>query len=153
MNVLVVYFSTSGKTETMAGYIAEGVRFSGNQATIKKISEIREPVEELSACDGILIGSPTFSQDAPHPVRDFLAAGKDSLAGKLAGTFGPYHHDIGYRHDTHAPDVIISYLENDMKVKPFSLGPFHLQEDIVETQEGMKACQDYGRVFGEQLGH
>jgi len=27
-----------------------------------------------------------------------------------------------------------------------------LKEAIVETTEGMRACHDYGRVFGEKLG-
>jgi hypothetical protein len=36
-------------------------------------------------------------------------------------------------------------------MKPFELGPFILKEDVVETGEGMKTCQDYGRVFGEKL--
>jgi hypothetical protein len=36
-------------------------------------------------------------------------------------------------------------------MKPFELGPFTLKEDLVETSEGMRTCQDYGRVFGEKL--
>ena len=35
--VLIAYFSLRGSTEKMAQYIAEGVRFSGQQATVKKI--------------------------------------------------------------------------------------------------------------------
>ncbi len=37
--VLITYYSRTGKTEKMAEYIAEGVRFSGNSAEIKKLSE------------------------------------------------------------------------------------------------------------------
>jgi hypothetical protein len=37
-------------------------------------------------------------------------------------------------------------------MKPFELGSFNLKEEVVETSEGMKTCQDYGRVFGEELG-
>jgi hypothetical protein len=33
----------------------------------------------------------------------------------------------------------------------FELGPFTLKDDVVGTGEGMKACQDYGRVFGKKL--
>jgi len=35
--VLVAYFSTSGKTQEMADFIAEGIRFNGMQAIVKKI--------------------------------------------------------------------------------------------------------------------
>ena len=38
------------------------------------------------------------------------------------------------------------------KMNMFELGSFNLKEAVVETVEGMRACQDYGRVFGEKLG-
>jgi len=27
-----------------------------------------------------------------------------------------------------------------------------LQENILDTRDGIKACQDYGRLFGQRLG-
>ena len=39
--VLVAYFSKTGTTETMAQYIAEGVRITGHEADLKKVSEIK----------------------------------------------------------------------------------------------------------------
>jgi len=36
-------------------------------------------------------------------------------------------------------------------MKPFELGAFTMKEDLIGTSEGMKTCQDYGRVFGEKL--
>jgi len=38
-------------------------------------------------------------------------------------------------------------MQKQNKMKAFELGPLNLQEDVVETGEGMKACQDYGRVL------
>ncbi|MFO7686576.1 MAG: flavodoxin domain-containing protein [Desulfobacterales bacterium] len=38
--VLIAYASRTGKTEEMANYIAEGIRFSGNNAVLKNISEV-----------------------------------------------------------------------------------------------------------------
>ena len=82
--VLVAYFSVSGKTETMAAFIAEGVRFSGQQAEVKKLMEIRSG--GLAGYDGYILGSPTFSLDLPKPVQTFLAeADKTKLEGKPAG--------------------------------------------------------------------
>ncbi len=40
--VLILYFSLTGNTEMMAQYIAEGVRFSGQEAIVKKISDIKK---------------------------------------------------------------------------------------------------------------
>jgi hypothetical protein len=36
-------------------------------------------------------------------------------------------------------------------MKPFTLGPLILREDIVGTPEGMRACQEYGKIFGKTL--
>ena len=47
--VLVAYFSVTGTTESMAQYIAEGVRFSGCEAVVKNISAIKEANAFISA--------------------------------------------------------------------------------------------------------
>jgi len=149
--VLVAYFSVSGKTEIMAQFIAEGIRFSGLQAEVKKLIEIRSG--GLTGYDGYILGSPTFSLDLPKPVQTFLTeADKTKLEGKPGGAFGSYKHDASYKHDSFAPALIMGILEKQCKMKPFELGPLTLQEESVETKEGLKACQDYGRVFGEKLG-
>ena len=149
--VLIAHFSSTGKAEMMAQYIAEGVRFSGQQAVAKKMQDIRD-VSELAGYDGYIFGSPTFSLDLPAPARAFLALSqKAKLEGKMGGAFGSYRHDVSYQHDAYAPAIILKFLETENKMKPFELGPFNLKEDVVETREGMKACQDYGRVFGEKL--
>lgn len=149
--VLVAYFTTSGTTGKMAEYIAEGIRFSGQTAVVKKIEDI-DTITQIGDYDGYIFGSPTYSLDVPNPINTFLIrAEKAGLEGKVGAAFGPYTHDISYRHDTHAPALIFDHLQNILKMKPFELGPFVLKEDLVETSEGMKTCQDYGRVFGEKL--
>jgi flavodoxin len=150
--VLIVYFSATGKTYTMADYIAEGVRFNGHQATVKEMRDIKE-TSDLEGYDGYIVGSPTFSLDIPGPMKHFIELiPKAKMAGKLSGAFGPYHHDAGYKHDTFAPAQIMNALRQEHGMKEFDLGALHLQDDIVETDEGMRTCQDYGRVFGEKLG-
>ena len=149
--VLIVYFSVSGNTEKMAGYIAEGVRFGGNQAVTKEMGDIKSPAD-LAGYDGYIIGSPTYSQNVPGPVKEFLLQTEQAdLKGKMGGAFGSFTHDVGYEHNNYAPAIILDTLEHKVKMAPFELGPFILKEDIVNTGEGMKACQDYGRVFGEKL--
>jgi hypothetical protein len=70
----------------------------------------------------------------------------------MGGAFGAYSHDVGYKHDNHAPAIIFSTLQKDFGVKPFELGAMTLQEDMIETGDGLKTCHDYGRVFGQSLG-
>jgi len=43
-------------------------------------------------------------------------------------------------------------MEHVFKIDMGNLGPFLLKEHIVDTDEGLRACQQYGRAFGEKLG-
>jgi flavodoxin len=144
--VLIAYFSLTGKTEKMAEYIAEGVRFSGQQAVVRKISEIKAAAD-LAGFDGHIFGSPTYHRDMAEPMKTFLfVARKANLEGKLAGAFG------SYTHSGDAPAAVMDTMQYVYKMQPVELGSFRMKEAVVETVEGMRACQDYGRVFGEKLG-
>lgn len=142
--VLIAYFSLAGNTEKMAEYIAEGVRFSGQQATVKKISAIKKP-EELDGYDGYIFGSPTYHLDMAAPVKTFLFLAKQAnLEGKLAGAFG------SYTHTGDAPGLVLDTMEHVYKMERCDLGSFKLIESEIDSST--RACQDYGRVFGEKLG-
>lgn len=144
--VLIAYFSLTGMTQKMAEYIAEGVRISGNQATLKKTSELKAS-EDISGYDGYVFGSPTYHRDMAEPMKTFLfLARKAGLEGKPAGAFG------SYTHDGNAPQMIFDTMQYVFNMQPFELGPFNLLEAKINSSEGMHACQDYGRVFGESLG-
>jgi len=143
--VLIAYFSLSGNTEKMAEYVAEGIRLSGQQVIIKKISDIKN-FNDLNEYDGYIFGSPTYHRDIAEPMKTFLfLAKKADLEEKIAGAFG------SYTHSGDAPAIIFDTMQYVYKMQPFELGSFNLEEAGIETAEGMHACQDYGRVFGEKL--
>ena len=143
--VLITYFSLSGNTEKMAEYIAEGVRFSGQQAIVKRISDIKN-ANDLAGYDGYIFGSPTYHRDMAEPMKTFLfLAKKANLEEKLAGAFG------SYTHSGDAPAIIFDTMQYVYKMVPFELGSFNLKEAVIAAGEGMRSCQDYGRVFGEKL--
>jgi len=143
--VLIAYFSLTGKTGKMAEYIAEGIRFGGQQAATKKISNIKR-ADDLAGYDGYIFGSPTYHRDMAEPMKTFLFLAKKAvLEGKLGGAFG------SYTHSGDAPAIIFDTMQYVYKMEPFELGSFNLKEAVVDTNEGMRACQDYGRVFGEKL--
>jgi flavodoxin len=149
---LIAYFSSTGQTEMMAQYIAEGIRISGQEAVVREVADLKSP-DDLGGYDGYIFGSPTYSLDVPEPMKKFfLTLEKAGLEGKLAGTFGSYTHDVSYQHEDYAPAIMLKTLQDVGKMEPFELGPFNLKEEVVKTGEGMKACHDYGRVFGEKLG-
>ena len=150
--VLVAYFSATGRTQTMAQYIAEGIRFNGHQALVKNITEING-APDLEGFDGIIVGSPTFSLEVPGPMKHFMdVVASAKMSGKLAGAFGPYRHEESYGHDSFAPARLLETLIKQNNMIPFELSSLSLKDDNVETNEGIRASQDYGRVFGEKLG-
>ncbi len=144
--VLVAYVSLTGRTQRMAEFIAEGVRFAGHEAVVKKTSEM-QAVQHLTGYDGYIFGSPTYHRDMAGPMKNFLFMAKQAgLEGKLAGAFG------SYTHSGDAPSMIFDTMEHVYRMKPFNLASFNLLEDRVGTDEGMRACHDYGRAFGDKLG-
>ena len=72
-------------------------------------------------------------------------AKKAGLDGKKAGAFG------SYTHDGKAPDTIMETMQYVFNMDPFNLGALRMLDRTLETPDGMRACQDYGRVFAESL--
>lgn len=143
--VLVAYVSRTGKTEKMAEFIAEGVRFSGHGAEIKRVSEIKTE-KDLTGYDGYLFGCPTYHRDMTENMKTFLfLAKKADLGGKAGGAFG------SYTHSGDAPRLIFDTMEHVFKMSMTNLGSFNLLEAAVDTREGLRACQDYGRSVGEKI--
>jgi flavodoxin len=143
--ILIAYASLTGNTEKMAQYIAEGVRFSGCEAVVKNISAIKE-ANALDGFSGYIFGSPTYHRDMTGNMKTFLfLAKRANLEGKLAGAFG------SYTHSGDAPLLILETMEYIFKMEPFELRSFNLKEALIDIADGIRACQDYGRVFGEKL--
>jgi flavodoxin len=143
--VLIVYYSLTGRTQTMAEYIAEGIRFTEHLAVTRKTSEI-EAADDLNGYEGYVFGSPTYHQDMAGPIKTFLFLAREAdLAGRLAGSFG------SYTHSGDAAAMVFDTMKYVYKMRPFYLGAFNLLEAKVDTPDGMRACHDYGRTFGEKL--
>jgi NAD(P)H dehydrogenase (quinone) len=105
--VLVLYYSTYGHIETMAGAVAEGARSAGAEVTVKRVPETapREvaeamhfkldqaaPVatpEELADYDAIVIGTPTRYGRVSSQMASFLdQTGGLWMRGALNGKVG-----------------------------------------------------------------
>ncbi len=143
--VLIAYYSRTGMTEKMAEYIAEGVRFSGNVGEVKKITEIKNE-KDFDGYDGFIFGCPTYHRDITENFKTFLFLGqKGQLKDKVGGAFG------SSTHSGEAPKIIFDTMEFVYKMKMTDLGALGLREQMVATDEGMKACQDYGKAVGKHL--
>jgi flavodoxin len=145
MKVLIAYDSRTGHTEKMSKYMSEGVRFSGNEVEVKKISEIKND-GDLQGYDGYILGCPTYHRDMTQSMKTFLfLAQKANLSGKVGGAFG------SYTHSGDAPKYIYDTMQHVFHMNMTALGSFNLLEEMIDKPDGIKACQDYGKAVGEKL--
>ncbi len=143
--MLIAYYSRTGITEKMAEYLAEGVRFTGNEVDMKKISEIKTE-KDLQGYDGYLFGCPTYHKDITENFKTFLfLVQKAKLEGKLGGAFG------SHTHSGESAGIIFDTMEFVYKMNMTSLVPLSLKEIQVVTREGMSACHDYTKDFMKRL--
>lgn len=143
--VLIGYYSRTGKTEKMAEYIAEGIRLKGSSVELKKISEIKDE-KDLGGYDGFIFGCPTYHRDITAGMKSFLfLAEKANLVGKIGGAFG------SYTHSGESADMIYDTMLYVFKMDMIDLGALNLKEQIIETNEGSRACQDYGKTIGQKF--
>jgi len=105
--MLIVYDSRTGNTEKMAQAVSEGVRSSGVEAALRKVSEVS--VDELPLYQGLILGSPVYYGLPSGKIKDFLDASV-KYHGKLEGMVGGAFASSGGTH-TGAETTIISLLE------------------------------------------
>ena len=48
--------------------------------------------------------------------------------------------------------MIIDTMQYVLKMRVTDLSSFKLTENNIDTQEGIKACQQYGKAIAEELG-
>jgi flavorubredoxin len=143
--VLIAYYSRMGNTEKMAEYIAEGIRLAGNSAELKKISEIKDE-KDLGGYDGFIFGCPTYHRDITAGMKTFLfLAEKANLVGKMGGAFG------SYTHSGESAEMIYDTMLYVFKMDMVDLGALNLKEQALKTDDGTRACQDYGKAIGQKF--
>jgi flavodoxin len=145
--VLVGYDSRTGHTEKMAEFIAEGIRIGGHEAEQEKITAIKNE-KQLQGYDAYVFGCPTYHRDMTNSMKTFLfLVQKADVKDKVGGAFG------SYTHSGDAPKLIFDTLEFVFKMDMVELGSFKLKEDLIATHEGMRACQDYGKMIAQKLSN
>jgi flavorubredoxin len=143
--VLIAYSSRTRKTEAMANYIAEGLRMSACEADVKKIAEI-ENEEAMLGYDAYIFGSPTYHKDMTGGMKQFLfKAQQANLAEKTGGAFG------SHTHSGESAPMIYETMLHVFKMDMTDLGPLNLTEAMVASEEGLRACQSYGKAIGEKI--
>ena len=115
--VLVLYYSSYGHIEKMAGAVAEGAREGGAEVTIKRVPELVPEdvakksgfkldqaapvatVDELADYDAIILGVPTRFGNMPAQMKNFLdQTGGLWAKGKLVGKVGSVFTSTATQH-------------------------------------------------------
>lgn len=85
---LVIYYSRSGNTKTMAKTIADAMTGAGVPTACKSVTEVKP--EDLLKVDAIVVGSPTYYGRAAAPIAqlfDETVSKHGKLDGKVGGAF------------------------------------------------------------------
>jgi flavorubredoxin len=140
--VLIVFATRAGETDRIGGLIAEGLRFSGMDAKVVNVNDIKTE-KDLMGYDAVVLGSATYHGEMMSKMKTLLfMAEKAELEGKVGGAFGAF----GWSGE--APDRIYETMKNIFKMDMVST-PLRLKSSSIEG--GLRMAQDYGREIGKKL--
>ena len=140
--VLVVYATRTSSTRDIADLVAEGIRFSGNEAVMVDVKDIKSKVD-FEGYDGYVFGSPTYHGEMLQSMKTMLfLAEKANLEGKVGGAFGAH----GW--STEAQDRIYNTMKEVFKMD-MAKGPLLLKS--ASLGGGVQMAQEYGKEIGSKL--
>jgi flavorubredoxin len=141
---LIVYSTRNGETRNIAEIIAEGLRFSLIDVTLKDVKDIKKETE-LAGYDAYVFGSSTYHGEMMNSMKTFLfLAEKAELQGKKGGAFGAF----GWSGE--AAERIYDTMKNIYRMD-MAGSPLMLKNSTVEG--GLKMAQAYGKeVAAKVLG-
>jgi len=140
--VLVVYATRAGATRKIAELLAEGIRMTGNDATVANVTEVKNEAD-LKGYDGYVFGSATYHGQMMQGMKTMLfLAEKAKLQGKAGGSFGAF----GWSGE--APDRIYDTMKHILEMDMVG-GPLRLKSAALGG--GTQMAQEYGREVGNKL--
>ncbi|MDR9432922.1 MAG: NAD(P)H:quinone oxidoreductase [Spiribacter sp.] len=154
IEIFIVYYSRHGATHAMARQIAHGVETVANASaclrTVPAVSEISEAsapavpndgppyatLEEISACDGLILGSPTRFGNMAAPLKHFLDQTSGLwLGGALDGKPAALFTSTGSLHggqESTLLSMMLPLLHHGM----FIVGLPYSESGLMNTQTG-----------------
>jgi len=140
---LIIYATRTGETQKIAEFIAEGLRFSAIDVSLKSTGDIKKE-GDLAGYDAYVFGSATYHGEMMSGMKTLLfLAEKAGLEGKAGGAFGAF----GWSGE--APDRIFDTMKNIYKMD-MAGAPLRLKSSSLGG--GIKMAQDYGREIAKKLG-
>lgn len=140
--VLIVFSSRTGETKKIAELIAEGIRLSMIDVTLKDVTELKK-AEELDGYDAYVFGSSTYHGEMMNRMKTFLfLAERADLKGKAGGAFGSY----GWSGE--AAERIFATMKNVYGMQVVS-GPLMLKDAAIGG--AIKMAQEYGKEIAAKI--
>jgi flavorubredoxin len=140
--VLVVYATRTSATKDIAELVAEGIRFSGHEAVVADVKEIKSAAD-FAGYDGYIFGSPTYHGEMLQSMKTMLfLAEKANLEGKVGGVFGAH----GW--STEAQDRIYGTMKEIFRMD-MTKGPLLLKS--ASLGGGVQMAHEYGKEIGSKF--
>ena len=147
--VLITYYSGTGKTKRMAEEIVRGAEKLGVAVIVKKVEDCE--LNDLTEVDGIVVGSPTYFSNVAWQVKKLIDESitlyrrNRQLSGKVGGCFtSSGTHRAG---------------KECIKMLELALGFHHklkIVSGIIRTsgdndEDVSKMCREYGMKIAKQI--
>ncbi|HIE27003.1 TPA: flavodoxin family protein [Candidatus Poribacteria bacterium] len=147
-NVLVVYYSRSGNTASMAKSIAAAIAEEGLVVECKKVEDA--DIDELLDVDGLVVGSPTYYGTMAAEIKKFL---DDSVRhhGKLDGKAGAAFASAAVTgQETTVISILEALLIHGMIVQGDPRGHHYGVTSLGKPgEQDLERCKRFGKRFAE----
>lgn len=140
MKVAVVYWSGTGNTEEMAGYVAEGAKSAGAEADVIQVSSFAP--DQMASYDRFAFGCPSMGSEEleDSEFAPVFSACESELRGKKVGLFGSYGWGVG--------DWMRDW-EETCRADGAELVSDGVIANGAPGEEAVEQCRDLGRMLAQ----
>ena len=149
--MLITYYSRSGNTEAMAGYVAEGAgEIDGVEVDVRPVADVTP--DDLLTYDAIVMGSPVYYGTMAAELKQLIddsVCHHGKLDGKVGGGFASAG-GLGGGNETTVLDIVKALMIHGMVVKGEPTGDHYGPVAVGAPDErSQKECRKYGRMVAE----
>lgn len=143
VEVLVLYYSRSGKTEALAKAVAEGVEsVKGTSAKVERVDYAT--VDDFISCDAVAFGSPNYFSYMAGLMKDFFDKAlsiREKVAGKPSVAF------TSGGGSSNSALLSLERMITSFRLEKVADGIFSQGEP---TRENLEACKKLGATLAKR---